>query len=100
MVDADYDPHGFVNFFAKLRDMQGARLPVWLSSHPLPQERIDRVEELIGSSKYEEARVGESAHSEIRRILQNDDQADGGGGMGMDAGVDDAGEADVGGDGD
>lgn len=45
LVDAGYNPQGYISFFEKLKG--GAQPPTILSSHPLPEERIDRLQSAI-----------------------------------------------------
>jgi len=48
VVQAGYDPHGYVSFFSKLADMQqGGGMPTILQTHPDPEERVENAEELI-----------------------------------------------------
>ncbi len=49
-VKAGYDPSGFIGVFEKFKRLQKERPPAWLSTHPLPEERIKRVSQVI--SKY------------------------------------------------
>lgn len=51
---AGYSPYGAITFFAKLREEAkkkgAANLPIFLSSHPLIDERIKQIEKEINSS--------------------------------------------------
>ncbi len=40
---AGYDPSGLVRVFEKFKKLQRRKVPSWLSTHPLPSERISRV---------------------------------------------------------
>jgi predicted Zn-dependent protease len=88
MIEAGYDPHGFVNFFQKLKD-QGGGVPIkWLSSHPLPSDRIEAAQEKIGDREFEDATVGREEHQQVLRSLQEGDNggtADAGSPTGPDA---------------
>lgn len=88
MIEAGYDPHGFVNFFRKLKD-QGGGVPIkWLSSHPLPSDRIEAAQEQIGDREFEDATVGREEHQQVLRSLQEGDNggtADAGNPTGPDA---------------
>ncbi len=49
---AGYNPRGMISFMQTLQRQSGGRSIEWLSSHPNPQTRIDRLErELNGSSR-------------------------------------------------
>lgn len=69
-VDAGYHPKGFVSFFEKIKEQQGVQPPVWLSSHPLPQDRIDAAKERIGDRSFDDAIVGEESHREIVEAIE------------------------------
>lgn len=45
LVDAGYDPHGFIDFFSKLET--SGRQPEFISTHPAPNNRIAAIEALI-----------------------------------------------------
>jgi predicted Zn-dependent protease len=61
---AGWDPHGFVTFFQKLEQQGGSSMPVFLQTHPAPDERIgnaeDRIQELgqvpsrLGAQRYQQ----------------------------------------------
>ena len=90
-IDAGYDPHGFVEFFSKLQKQREGVQIKWLSSHPLPKDRVEAAEEQIGDRSFENARVGRQAHQEILDALKNGGNTDP---PAPDAGFDDAGGAD------
>lgn len=48
-ADAGWDPHGMVEFFAKMEQLggSGGRMPTFLLTHPSPDERIENAEERI-----------------------------------------------------
>ena len=50
MTEAGYDPHQMVEMFRTLgrtRPAEGARVPEWLSTHPNPENREQRIESAI-----------------------------------------------------
>ena len=53
LIAADYDPTGLLTFFQKLHELDGrtrSAVENLLASHPATQERISRIEQLIGRS--------------------------------------------------
>jgi predicted Zn-dependent protease len=53
---AGYDPSGFIGVFEKFKKIEKERPPVWLSTHPLPEERIKNVSRMIERYKRRGAR--------------------------------------------
>jgi len=51
MVEAGYDPQGQVQVMRILGDASGGGGVEWLQTHPLPQSRVDELQELI-DTKY------------------------------------------------
>lgn len=47
MAQAGYDPRAAINFWTKMREAGGARTPAFLSTHPAPDERIERIRALL-----------------------------------------------------
>jgi predicted Zn-dependent protease len=70
MLKTPYDPYGFVSFFQKL-EQQGASPPVFLSSHPLPGERVDTLQKRLEGMKQLPDKTGKTEHQSIlERIKQ------------------------------
>lgn len=61
VLRANYSPDGMVSFFRKLA-ADGPRVPTFLSSHPDPGKRADRLEELIAERKNVPTRTDEDVH--------------------------------------
>ncbi len=68
MSRAGYDPRGQLQVMMILRDASkgGASQPEWMSTHPLPQTRIDKIEELLRTD-YASAQNGNFAEDRFRR---------------------------------
>ena len=49
--EAGYDPRGLITTFEKFKKMEKTQAPAWLLTHPLPEERIQNVSQLI-ATKY------------------------------------------------
>ncbi|WP_299237834.1 M48 family metallopeptidase [Sulfurihydrogenibium sp.] len=49
--EAGYDPRGLIATFEKFKKMEKTQAPAWLLTHPLPEERIQNVSQLI-ATKY------------------------------------------------
>ena len=48
VIDAGYDPIGFITFFEKLEALQGGiQIPEFLSTHPHPENRIENIESIL-----------------------------------------------------
>ena len=71
LIESGYDPHGFVTFFEKLKAQKGGLQIKWLSSHPLPEDRIENAEKRIGARKFEDAEVGEMEHKQILQAIES-----------------------------
>jgi len=68
LIRSDYDPQGFISFFEKIKQ-QGASPPVFLSSHPLPQKRIDNVRNILQAESNLPTRTGKEEHQQILQQL-------------------------------
>lgn len=70
-AQAGWDPRGFIQFFETLKSLeQGPQVPAWLSSHPLPQDRIDTVQALIRGLGTVPDREGKADYLDMRRSLE------------------------------
>jgi len=49
--ETGYDPRGLISTFEKFKKMEKTQAPSWLLTHPLPEERIQNVSQLI-ATKY------------------------------------------------
>lgn len=49
--EAGYDPRGLITTFEKFKKMEKTHAPAWLLTHPLPEERMQNVSQLI-ATKY------------------------------------------------
>lgn len=97
-IEADFDPHGFVSFFETLEAQSGPQPPVWLSSHPLPESRIEAAEEKIGERDFSDATRGEEKHAEIVEAVESyepPEQPEGDAGLESDGSVRDGGRSDA-----
>jgi len=79
MVEAGFDPEGFVSFFRKLDRQREVEVPTWLSSHPLPEDRVEAARERIGDRSFDDKVLGEEAH---RRVVRAIEESGGGGDAG------------------
>ena len=72
-IRAGYDPHGFVTFFQKLKEQSGNTPDAlkWLSSHPLPEDRVEAAREQIGNQTFDDARIGRERHQEVLESLEH-----------------------------
>jgi beta-barrel assembly-enhancing protease len=52
MKEQNLDPNGMVNLFERLKAESSDIIPSILSSHPLPEERISNIQNLINKDKY------------------------------------------------
>ena len=69
MLKTSYDPYGFVTFFQKL-EQQGASPPVFLSSHPLPGERVDTLQKRLKELEDLPDKKGKTEHEAILERLR------------------------------
>ncbi len=76
MIEAGYDPQGFVDFFQKLEEQSGGSVPTILSSHPSPGDRVESAREQIGDRSFDNATVGRRAHQQILDALGQPDDPD------------------------
>jgi predicted Zn-dependent protease len=53
MKEQNLDPKGMVNLFERLKAESNDIIPSILSTHPLPEERINYIQELISKNKFE-----------------------------------------------
>lgn len=68
---AGYDPKGFVSLFEKFKKIQKERPPAWLSTHPLPEERIKNVSRMIADYRRPGMRVDSEEFRKVKeRILK------------------------------
>lgn len=68
MVDAGYNPQGFVTFFQKLEAQGGGGIEL-LSSHPLPSSRIEQAREVIARMGSTPSNLGEARLQEMKNKL-------------------------------
>jgi predicted Zn-dependent protease len=47
MIDAGYNPEGLIGFFQTLDEQSSVRLPQFLSTHPNPGNRVERIEDIL-----------------------------------------------------
>jgi predicted Zn-dependent protease len=47
MIDAGYNPEGLIRFFQTLDEQSSVRLPQFLSTHPNPDNRVGRIEDIL-----------------------------------------------------
>ncbi len=75
VTDTSYDPVGMVSFFRKLGGGGGA--PVFLSSHPSPEQRVDYLtDSLEAYGDPADDFLGEEEHAEIVELLEEGRQDD------------------------
>jgi predicted Zn-dependent protease len=53
MKEQSLDPNGMVNLFERLKSESSNNVPSILSTHPLPEERINYIQDLISKNKFE-----------------------------------------------
>ena len=53
MKEQSLDPNGMVNLFERLKAESSNNVPSILSTHPLPEERINYIQDLISKNKFE-----------------------------------------------
>jgi predicted Zn-dependent protease len=53
MKEQQLDPNGMINLFERLKAESSDMIPGILSTHPLPEERIIYIQDLIGKDKFE-----------------------------------------------
>jgi predicted Zn-dependent protease len=68
IIGSGYDPNGFISFFQKIKQ-QGGSPPVFMSSHPLPQQRIDNVQKILNSQSQLPSKSGRDEHQQILNKL-------------------------------
>lgn len=67
---AGYDPYGFIGVFEKFKKLGKNRLPRWLSTHPLPEERIKRVTSLVMNYRKPGLKMNSETFAKVKdRIL-------------------------------
>lgn len=64
LIRADYNPQGFISFFEKIKQ-QGGSPPVFLSSHPLPEQRIRTVRDILSARTNLPTQTGREQHQQI-----------------------------------
>ncbi len=67
---AGYDPQGLVRFFQKLQEDEqkgGIRLPVWLSTHPANEDRIQEINDVIAR----EGLTGSDVGADRIKVIQD-----------------------------
>ena len=52
MKEQSLDPNGMVNLFERLKAESSNNVPSILSTHPLPEERINYIQDLISKNKF------------------------------------------------
>ncbi len=60
MLRTGYDPNGFIDFFGRLTG--GARPPQFLSTHPNPENRIERIQAMIRATPNPPRETGEASY--------------------------------------
>jgi predicted Zn-dependent protease len=53
MKEQSLDPNGMVNLFERLKAESSNNVPIILSTHPLPEVRINYIQDLISKNKFE-----------------------------------------------
>ncbi len=66
---AGYDPEGFIGVFEKFKEIQKERPPAWLSTHPLPEERIRNVSREVKKLKRPGMKVDSERFRRVKRKL-------------------------------
>ncbi|MDQ7038492.1 MAG: M48 family metalloprotease [Aquificota bacterium] len=69
VAKAGYDPKGFVGLFEKFRKIQKERPPAWLSTHPLPEERIRNVSRMIANYRKPGMRVDSAEFRKVKEKI-------------------------------
>lgn len=67
MVQAGYDPAGFVTFMQKLNS-QGGRPPEFLSTHPDPGNRVNNLQAMVDNADYSNATDGTDPNAYAAKI--------------------------------
>jgi predicted Zn-dependent protease len=68
MLKTPYNPEGFVSFFEKLTG--GPQPPVFLSSHPPPTDRIERIRSMLDDQESLPREWGREEHRAILDLLE------------------------------
>ena len=66
---AGYDPRGFIGLFEKFRKVQKERPPAWLSTHPLPEERVRNVSSMVHRLRKPNMRVDSERFRRVKEKL-------------------------------
>ncbi len=69
---AGWDPRGIVRFFRRIREMEG-EVPAflgWLSTHPTPTDRIERLRNVLEARGWEGGDTGEASHRAVQERLR------------------------------
>jgi predicted Zn-dependent protease len=69
LVAAGYDPNALVSFFKKLQKTEGPGALVFLSSHPMPSDRIAALDARISRMRNPPDERNKAAHQEIKAVL-------------------------------
>ena len=66
-----YDPHAMITFLERLQARAGgsARVPKWLSTHPLTPDRIQHLKEYIERNRLPGRNLGDQRLAEVKRQL-------------------------------
>ncbi len=72
VISAGWRPHGFINFFERLggdREAGSRRALGWISTHPMPEDRIVHVREAIEAHGTVPAKLGTEEHQQLLAML-------------------------------
>jgi beta-barrel assembly-enhancing protease len=68
VVDAGWDPHGYVSFFSRLAQ-EDVDVPVFLRSHPAPRDRVANARRVIGELETVPDHDGRDTYQRMRERL-------------------------------
>jgi beta-barrel assembly-enhancing protease len=69
VVEAGWDPHGYVSFFSRLSEYD-VDIPVFLRSHPAPRERVANARRVIAELETVPDRAGRETYQQVRERLE------------------------------